>query len=80
MGLTVDQKAATTADAFAAIVLKGHRPLTGTDQPFIEPIEGLQQRQIGTHLLQAVGFKPSRLPGPLLTPNSQGEAQGGAHR
>ena len=70
VGLAVHQEAAAAADALAALVLEARRPLTGGDQLFVEPIEGLQQREVGAHALQPVALEAARGLGSLLSPDA----------
>ena len=73
MGLAIDQEATAAADAFAAVVVKAHGPLSAADQALVELIDRFQQGQVGGDVLELMPLKAARLTGRKLSPDAQGE-------
>jgi hypothetical protein len=71
MGGAVDHKAARAADAFAAIVLEGHRLLALFDQTLVEDVQALQHRHLCVLDVHRVADEFARILTIFLSPDFQ---------
>ena len=70
---TIDDHAAGAANAFAAVMLKGHRLFTRFDQLFVQDVEHLEEAHVLAHTVQVVGLHHALVVAAGLTPDVQSQ-------
>jgi hypothetical protein len=66
----VDHHAAHAADAFAAVVVEGHRVVAVEDELLVEDVEHLQEARVRGDVLDVVADHPAGVGGSLLAPHA----------
>ncbi len=73
VGVAVDDEAAGTADALAAVVVEGDRVLAAQDEVLVEGVEHLQEGHVLRDAVDLVGGHVTGGVGAALAPDAQGE-------